>query len=262
MAIDGNLATPFDLVGKGDGVGVVCVHGFTGTPYEMRYLGDQLAAAGYHVHGLLLPGHGTRVEDLEQTRWTDWTNAVEDAFDMMRMLYGKVVVVGQSLGGLLALHLASQRKDVAAVVSLAAPLWLEGLGARVASWSSRGTLQRFFPRLRTLPKLGGSDVRDRRVRDENPSYDKIPLRALGELAAFMRVVDESLDRITQPLLVLHSAQDHTAPVACAYHIAERAHAARTRILPQSYHLIAVDVERDVVAREVIDFIRGDLTCAT
>ena len=76
MAIDGNLATPFDLVGEGH-VGVVCVHGFTGTPYEMRYLGDRLAGAGYHVHGLLLPGHGTRVEDLEQTRWTDWTASVE-----------------------------------------------------------------------------------------------------------------------------------------------------------------------------------------
>jgi carboxylesterase len=269
VAIDGNLATPFDLVGDGP-IGVVCVHGFTGTPYEMRYLGGRLAHAGYHVHGLLLPGHGTRAEDLDATRWTDWTDAVEDAFDMMRMLYARVAVVGQSLGALLALHLASRRKDVAAVASLAAPLWLEGFGARIAAWSARGTLQRLLPGLRALPKLAGSDVRDKRVRDENPAYDRIPVRALAELTAFMRIVDDSLSAITQPVLVLHGQQDHTAPVACAYHIAERAHAARTRILPRSYHLIAADVERDIVAREVIDFLRhnvmteerGDLTCAT
>jgi carboxylesterase len=261
------IGDPFDLVGDGQ-VGVVCVHGFTSTPYEVRYLGEKLAGAGYHVHGLLLPGHGTRVEDLDATQWSDWVDAVEDGFDLMRMLCAKVAVVGQSLGGLLALHLASRRKEVAAVASLAAPLWLDGLGRHVAKWSSDGLLQRVLPRLRTIPKLGGSDVRDKRVRAENPCYDSIPLRALGQLTQFMEVVDTALPQVTQPVLVLHGAQDHTAPVACAYRIAERARAERTRILSQSYHLLAVDVERDIVATEVIDFLRrtvnqrGDHACAT
>ncbi len=260
------IGDPFDLVGDGQ-VGVVCIHGFTGTPYEVRYLGAKLAGAGYHVHGLLLPGHGTRVEDLDATRWTDWVDAVEDAFDMMRMLYAKVAVVGQSLGGLLALHLASRRTEVAAVASLAAPLWLEGLGRRVATWSSSGVLQRVLPRLRSIPKFTGSDVRDKRVRAENPCYPSIPLRALGQLTHFMDVVDAALPQIRQPVLVLHGQQDHTAPVGCAYRIAEGARAERTRILPRSYHLLAVDVERDIVAAEVIDFLRrtvtqhGDPACA-
>jgi carboxylesterase len=232
----------------------------------MRYLGDSLARAGFHVHGLLLPGHGTRVEDLDATRWKDWVDAVEDGFDMMRMLCGKVAVVGQSLGGLLALYLAARRREVAAVASLAAPLWLEGLGKRVAAWTTSGALQRAFPRLRALPKLYGSDVRDKQVRAENPAYDKIPLRALGELSAFMHEAERALPQITQRVLVLHGQHDHTAPVACAYRIAERARASRIRILPRSYHLIAADVERDIVANEVIEFLRqsatpGDLACA-
>lgn len=256
------IGDAFDLVGDGQ-VGVVCVHGFTGTPYEMGYLGHRLHAAGYSVHGLKLPGHGTRVEDLDETRWTDWANAVEDAFDTMRLLCDRVAVVGQSLGGLLSLHLAAHRPDVAAVATLAAPLWLDGLAGRVAEWAARSPLP-----VRRIPKFAGSDIRDRKARAENPCYDAIPTRALGELVRFMKVVEGELGDIRSPVLVLHARRDHTAPVACAARIAEASHAVRTRILPRSFHLIAADVERDVVAAEVIDHLRrhvsvkaGDLACA-
>jgi carboxylesterase len=253
----------FELDGDGD-VGVVCVHGFTGTPYEVRYLGERLRTAGHTVLGLRLPGHGTSISDLDATRWQDWADAVEHAFDTLRLRCPRVAMVGQSLGGLLSLHLAARRPEVAAVATLAAPLWLEGLGRRVAAWAERGALRR----LKALPKLYGSDVRDARARAENPCYDAIPLNALGELLRFMRVVEAELPELRRPVLVLHGRRDHTAPVACATRIAERARAVRTRILPHSFHLIAVDVERDIVAAEVIDFLRrhataqpGDLACA-
>ena len=242
-------------------MGVVLVHGFTGTPHEVAYLGERLADAGYTVCAPRLPGHGTTLAELDDTRWEDWAEAVERAVDTLRLRCRAVAVVGQSLGGLLALHLASHRKDVARVATLAAPLWLDGIAGRVARWTRPGGP---LARIHTLPKLGGSDCRDRRARNENPSYDGIPTRALAQLQTFMKVTDDALPSITQPVLVLHAAQDHTAPVACAARIAERAHATRVRILPRSYHLIAVDVERDIVAAEVIDFLRtsGDQPCAT
>jgi carboxylesterase len=250
----------FDLVGDDD-VGVVLVHGFTGSPWEVRYLGTQLAACGYTVRAPLLPGHGTSLADLDQTHWEDWAEAVERAVDALRIRCTRVAVVGQSLGGLLALHLASHRKDVMCVASLAAPLWLEGLSARAARWTRPGGP---LARVRTLPKLGGSDVRDARSKAENPCYPGVPTRALAQLVTFMTVADEALPAVSQPVLVLHATQDHTAPVACAQRIAERTHARRVRILPRSYHLIAVDVERDIVAAEVASFLRqiGDSPCAT
>jgi len=243
-------AEAFDLVGDG-GVGVVLVHGFTGTPYEVRYLGEQLWRAGWSAYAPLLPGHGTTIGELERTTWHDWLAAVGEAIERLQKRHRHVALVGQSLGGLLALVSASRRRDICAVVSLAAPLWLRGL----AKWAAR------LP-LRTLPKIGGSDARDPRVRAENPGYRAIPMRALRQVLDVMRVADAALPAITQPVLVVHAQNDHTAPVACAQRIAERARARRVRILPRSYHLIAADVERDVVAAEVLAFIRGEPACAT
>lgn len=239
-------------------------HGFTGSPWEVRYLGERLADAGYAVTGPLLPGHGTRVEDLDATTWHDWVAHVDAAVDAMARRCTRVAIVGQSLGGLLALYVASRRPELCCVASLAAPLWLDGLSGKVAGWAARGRLP--FAAIR---KLGGSDVRDPRSKAENPCYPAIPIKALAQLVDFMAVVDAALAKVAQPTLVLHARQDHTAPVACAARIAEATRAERIRILPRSYHLIAVDVERDIVAAEVGEHIRkhgtvrkGSQPCAT
>lgn len=231
------------------------MHGFTGSPYEMRFLGGELARAGIAARGLVLPGHTTSLTELDRTRWQDWAGAVEREVDTMRERHRRVALVGQSLGGLLALHAAAHRPDVACVASLAAPLWLDGLGGKLARLLQGPAGDRVRALVPRLPKLGGSDVRDRRARAENPSYRAIPTRALGELLAFMRVVDAELAAVTPPVLVIHAEHDHTAPVACAARIAERTRAEAVHILPRSFHLIAIDVERELVAAEVIRFIR-------
>ncbi len=260
-------ATAFELLDGDATTGVVVVHGFTGTPFEVRYLGDRLAEAGHAVHGVLLPGHGTRLEDLDATRWQDWAACVDDAIAGMAARHRRVAVVGQSLGGLLALHAAASHSEISCVASLAAPLWLEGLGGLAA----RLVRAHKMP-LRKLPKLGGSDVRDRAAKRANPCYPAVPTRALGQLLDFMTVVDGELGRVAQPVLVLHARRDHTAPVRCASRIVDGLTASpdvRLRILPRSYHLIAVDVERDIVAAEVANFIHvhththaEEMPCAT
>jgi carboxylesterase len=241
-------AAPFDY--PGDGRGVLCIHGFTGTPFEMHYLGRRLAERGMTVRGPQLPGHGTSLEDLDATGWRDWAGAVAQAHDDLSRRCEQVAVVGQSLGGLLALHLAADPdRPVAAVAALATPLWLGPVAEAALRWTGPGAP---LAGLRRLPKLGGPDVRDRRARRDNPCYRAIPVRALHQLREFMDLVAGELDRVRCPTLVVHARRDHTAPLACAEHIHRNlgADTVRVRELEDSYHLIAIDVEREVVAAEV------------
>jgi carboxylesterase len=245
-------ATAFEF--PGDDRGVLCIHGFTGTPFEMRHLGERLAERGLTVSGPVLPGHVTSPADLDATTWRDWVEGVETAFDDLRSRCAEVAVVGQSLGGLLALNLARERgADMVAVASLAAPLWLHPV-AKAAVWATTtGSPLRSL--VRELPKLSGSDVLDATAKAQNPSYTVIPVRALHQLVDFMDVVADNLHRVDVPALVMHARQDHTAPYACAEHIMAHLGSSEVRFvsLDRSYHLIAIDVERDIVAAGVGEF---------
>jgi carboxylesterase len=254
---DSDDRAPFEL--GGDERGVLLIHGFTGTPFEVRFLGERLHALGMTVHGVCLPGHCTTPADLDRTAWTDWHAHVERRFDRLRAGCERIAVVGQSLGGLLALHLAAVRApDVAAVASLAAPLWLmpaaRGLVAALRS------SPRLAATLRPLRKRGGSDIADRAAKARNPSYPVIPLRALVELDRFRAIVRAELPAVRAPLLALHARHDHVAPYASMAEIASRVGSSvvQTVTLPRSYHLISIDLERERVAAVVGRFLAGRL----
>src|SRR4051794_28130513 len=104
-------SSPFSLGPAQAPVGVLCIHGFTGTPFEMRLLGEHLGRRGFAVEGVRLAGHGGTTADLKATRWPDWLFSVEEAFQQLRRRAERIAVCGLSLGGLLALELARRQKS-------------------------------------------------------------------------------------------------------------------------------------------------------
>jgi carboxylesterase len=225
------------------------LHGFTGTPFEMRYLGEKLAARGVRAMGPRLAGHAATTHELAATSYRDWIAGADSALAELKREADKVAVVGLSLGGLIALDLARRNPDLAALVCLSVPLWLPRatvVGIRAASIL-----------LKRVPKIGGSDIRDGQTKETFPTYPEfplLPLRSLLDLQAFIR---PRVPAVKQPALVMHADHDHVAPPACARELYERLGTRDKRLvrLPESYHIITVDVEKDLVAREVGDFLK-------
>jgi carboxylesterase len=241
---------------------VLCLHGFTGTPYEIAPLARALGAAGYAVSAPLLAGHGTTAEALAATRWGDWLASAQAAFDQLRAASdgGPVAVAGFSMGGLLALQLCRTR-PVAALVLMSVPLRLPEWQTSVLRGFARlpGFLRRH--RLASLRKRKGSDVTDETVRDENPSLTEMPLAGLAELVALAETVRRDLSTITVPALVAHGERDKTIPQSTSFELAGSL-AGRTveqLWLPRSGHLIAFDVERGKLCETVVRFLAGQRT---
>ena len=223
----------------------------------MRPLGDALAARGFPVRGVLLPGHGTTVEDLARTRWTDWSEAVAREAERLAAETPAVVAVGMSLGGLLSLHLAATRPALArALVLCGTPIESTALRVRLLPYLAR--LPWFAARWTTIPKRGdgGPDIADPVARAASTSYRAMPLAAILELLALQRVVRAELGGIRQPTLLLHGRHDHNAPVESMVRLRQKlgSRTVEAHVLERSWHVVTLDYERDEVARLIADFL--------
>lgn len=252
---------PFLLGPEGARAGVLLVHGFTGTPFEMRLLGEHLARAGFRVAAPQLAGHCGTTADLARTRWPDWLASVERAFDALRARTGEVAAVGLSLGGLLTLELARRRpNDVKAIAALSTALWLPKAAMRLDRVVQRVPLVREL----ALPKLAGSDIADPEMRRCNQiaqGHAAMPLPALHSLIEFGRYLEPRLGEVHQPALIGHSRLDHTVPFECSDRVARAlgSQVIERLTLERSFHVITLDVEREQVFRAVTDHLHRQMT---
>jgi carboxylesterase len=251
---DPDVVRPWHL---GDGPrGVLLIHGFASTPPELRRLGEVLAANGFRCHAPALPGHGTTPEDLERTTWEDWAACVAAEFDELASECDDVMVVGQSMGGTLALNLAAHDLRVRAVATLAAPIWLSGPVApllpvlkRVVRWHRAGD---------------DIDLWNPDAVEELFSYGIRPTRSIDELRRLCGVVRKELAAIRAPALVIHGLRDRSIDPKCAREIAQRlinSEAVELDLLPRSGHGISVDVDRDNVNAEILGWFERFATAA-
>jgi carboxylesterase len=242
---------PFDLPGSaGSTDAALLLHGLTGTPFELRPVADRLSRAGVRCLAPVLPGHES-ADALSRSSWLDWVAGAREALAALGETR-RTLIVGSSMGALVACTLAAESPGRVDGIALLAPaLELQPLG-KLAGWLAGSTpMARFLPQ---IPKGGGSDVGDPDARAANPCMETVPLRSVGELLAFQSHVDELLPRIRCPALVVAGALDGTVTVAGARRMAGRlGGGARFVLLPRSRHLVAIDVERERLAEDVMTF---------
>lgn len=189
-------AEPF--AADGGPVGVLLIHGFTGSPASMTPWGRDLAERGHTVRVPRLPGHGTSWQDMNTTRWHDWYAEVDAALTDLRSRCDRVAVGGLSMGGCLALKLAEVRPaDVDALVLVNPAVNLRRLDLRLVP-----ALQHLLP---SMPGIGNDINKD---GADEIGYDRTPLKALASQLKMWKLVRADLGSVRCPLLYFRSVDDH------------------------------------------------------
>jgi len=263
----------FVLPGQGANgrTGLLLVHGLAGTPNEMRQLGRSLQGAGFEVHGVQLAGHCASLDDLVATHWQDWAASVHAAAQRLRARVDKLVVMGLSMGAVLALELAATRPDlVDGVVALSTSFWHDG-------WSMP-----VFTRLAFLLKpVRALGIGRRRMFLERPPYgirnaglrkfvlaqmqggdsgaaglSGTPWYSIIEMHDLSKHVRRRLRAVRAPCLVVHATEDDVSSLANADLVATQVQGPVERLfLENSYHMVTIDSDRRLLTERAIDFVR-------
>lgn len=250
----------FSFYFPGGSKGVLLIHGLTGAPAEMKIIGSRLAQAGFSVYGMQLAGHCGNQQDLLQTGWSDWYASVESAYARLKADCDVVFAAGLSMGAVLALHLAAQRPEALAGIGLySTTLWHDG-------WSV-GRAHPLLPLAAYLPFVSRLSVaerppygiKDQRIRQMivsrmlngdsgSAGLAGMPIGSLLELRRLTSTVRKEIPFIKTPTLIVHAREDDIASIRNVRHLERMlAGPVTTRILEDSYHMITVDRQRNLVA---------------
>ena len=239
-------AEPFFF--KGNDIGVLVCHGFTGTTQSMRYLGEQLHGAGYTVIGPRLKGHGISPAAMAHTTASDWIESVDEALAELRKTCPQIYMTGLSMGGTLTLFTAASHADV---IKGAIPI---NAVVHIGNPDMAGlAFGRGLPD--TVPGIG-SDVKD--PNSKELAYPEVPVPAFRQVYALAAVTQDLLPRIKCPTLVIQSREDHVVDPANGPRIVGGVGANRVELvwLDNSYHVATIDHDKALIAQRVIAFIKS------
>jgi carboxylesterase len=227
----------------GGPIGIMLQHGFSGCPASMRPFGEWLHARGVTVVAPRLPGHGTSWEDLETTSWHDWEREAEAALLDLAARCSTVVPVGLSMGASMVLHLSARHPEkMAGVVAinpdLRRPELVLAPAVRFVMRTSKGVAN-------DIKKPGQDEM----------AYDRIPLRAAGQLGAMYRTVEKELGAVRAPLLLFTSPEDHVVKKGASRFVFDHVGSPRKErvMLTNSYHVATLDFDAETIFERTLAF---------
>lgn len=231
-------------------VGVLLVHGWSGSPAEMRGLGQYLAGQGLTVSGVRLPGHGTDARELQTVTWPQWVAACGQRLTALQQTCERVFIAGLSMGGLLSLYVAATaRPPVAGVVAMSAPIYFKNwqitvlpVAKHAVRWHTKGP----------------SDLIDPTAQERLWHYPRVPTHSIHQMSVLAREVRRLLPRLAGPLLIMQGRHDRTIHPGCGAYLYEHAGSADKALVyyENSGHGIVEDTEREAVWARAYEFIRA------
>ncbi len=243
-------AEPFLL--PGNKVGCLLIHGFTGAPKEMRWMGEFLNHEhGFTCLGIRLAGHATRPKDMIRSRWTDWTASVEDGYNLLCGLTDHIYLVGLSMGGVLSL-LMSTRLKVRGVVAMSTPYQMP---EEHPAWQIKlySYFRAYMPKSREVP---GSSWFDKAAYKEQVSYPLNPIRSAAELKILLDRMRVALPKVYVPVLLMHSKDDgYVLPENLEHIYSDLGTSDKTKLyLTGSGHVVPRDAARETAFKAAAEFI--------
>ncbi len=238
---------PFFL--EGGTSGTLLLHGFSGTPREMRPLGDYLHTRGLTIDAPLLPGHGETLAEMNRTKWQAWTGAVESAYARLKTRCEQCIIAGFSMGSLLALWLAENTNELAGIVLYSPAL-------KIANWRLHLTpLLRHF--MKSLQVTEESDLHNPEAESWLGGFARYSIPASAELLALQRYVRRNLSRVQTPALVVYSTGDrsiHPQSGPETVRMLSRQVPVESLVLHDSGHAVVVDQKWETVAETTFRFV--------
>lgn len=229
------------------------IHGFTGTPYEIRPLARHIHdQTGRHCLGQILAGHGLDAQYLNTVTHSDWV--IQNAMELASLSHdGPVDVVGFSMGGLVATHLAALYPHLVRRLVLLAPAFHLKFLPSAGVFLARAGVKHWLPQ---VPKLGTCDVADIEARQKNPTLKHIPSHALLELDRLRKEVLTEVSQVSCPTLVVWGAADKTVHNRKGAKVADKIrNKPKSHTLQNSRHILALDNDRDELAELVTNFLQ-------
>jgi carboxylesterase len=243
-------AEPFFFPASTD-VGILLIHGFTGAPKEMRWMGEYLHKQGFTVLGVRLSGHATQPEDMIRSSYTDWLASVEDGYHLLSGAVKTIYMMGLSMGGILTLTTTAYL-PVKGLVAMSTPYSLPpDPRLRHIEWISKAVP--FMPKGSEEP---GSGWFDKQAWKDHVSYPQNPLHAIGELNKLLGVMHTALPQIQEPVLLIHSRDDNYVVKDSMQQIYDHLGTPDKQMLwiEGSGHVITRDAQRQVVFKAAADFV--------
>jgi carboxylesterase len=272
-----DLLGPIGFIERKGETAVLLIHGLTGTPAEMKHFGRVMSRKGLTVACPELAGHCASIEALQATKWQDWYQSIEVAFDALREEYEQVFIAGLSMGALIALLVASKRKtQVAGVILLSTTFFYDGWNV---SWFKQTFLLpivlysplKYFLHWEETAPYGIKCERTRAMvaavlenKDAQTAdkigYFKTPATVILESVRLIKAARKCLSEVISPALIVHSTEDDMASLENAYYVEKNISSdhVETMYIDDTYHVLTLDKRKDDIALRVVSFCK-DLT---